>query len=186
MSIKSIWKVFLLNALFSVGCTDVNPTVGMLKSIEGFQFEKSQITTANLSYVPLKATCSSFLQTIEMSFDGSTWIQPTAYDPNAKSNCDSGTFSIILTNTRTPWKTSAFSNNANITVKFRALPRVGPYIYRDVVIKYTPSPPFSQEVLAGSQIQSGGGFHLRGKLRAQGQGIAQQGGGFKIRGRILQ
>lgn len=183
----NVRKIYIyILAIFYIGCTDVNPTVTMLKSIDGFEFKSSQITTANLFSVPLQASCSSLIQSVELSFDGSTWIQPTAYDPSAPANCDSGTFSLTLTNTKTPWKSSVFSNGEEITVKFRALPRIGPYIYRDVVIKYIPSPPFSQEVLAGSQIQTGTGFKLVGKIRALGQGDVQLGGSYKIRGRITQ
>lgn len=185
----NVRKIYILIALFlSVGCTDVNPTVTMLKSIDdGFAFNASQITTASLFSVPLQASCSSLIQTVEMSFDGSTWMPLSTYDAVAKSTCENGAVSITLSNTKTPWKNMTFVNGQIITVKFRALPRIGPYIYRDVEIKYVPSSPVSQEILAGAQIQTGNGLKLRGKVRAQNQHVASGGSGaVYIRGRIIQ
>lgn len=184
------WNVFavaLAMAFALIGCTDVTPTVGMLKVIEGFDFKSSKLMTASLSHVSLQASCSSFIEAIELSFDGTSWIQPTAYDPAAKSMCDNGSFAITLSNSQAPWNAMSFANGQLITVKFRARSRIGNWIYRTVEIKYAPSTTISQEVLAGSQVQSnlGAAIVLRGRLRAQTQTVAT-GGAYKIRGRILQ
>ncbi|MGZ3773471.1 MAG: hypothetical protein ACXVCN_07150 [Bdellovibrio sp.] len=185
----SKWRVCELSILIftalSVGCTDVNPNVSVLKSVNSFEFMKSQITTTSLFSIPLQASCSSYIQSVEMSFDGSNWITLSAYDSTVKSNCDTGSISISLSNSKAPWNSMTFSSGQDITVKFRALPRVGPYVYRDVTIKYVPSPSFSQEVLAGAQVQTGNGMNLRGRVRSQNQQVAS-GGSFKIRGRILR
>lgn len=187
MSKWNVLTVTLIAALALIGCTDVTPTVGMLKSIEGFDFKSSKLMASSLSSISLQASCSSFIEAIELSFDGTNWIQPTAYDPAAKSMCDNGSFAITLSNSQAPWNAMSFANGQLITVKFRARSRVGNWIYRNVEIKYTPSTTISQEVLAGSQVQSnvGAGMVLRGRLRAQNQTVAT-GGSYKIKGRILQ
>lgn len=182
-----VLKIFTLVAIaFSVGCTDVNPTVSMLKSLEnGFEFQSSQITTTSLFSVPLQATCSSYIQKVEMSFDGSNWISPSDYDANTKSVCENGAFVITLSDTKTPWKTTTFTQGEIIAVKFRAVLSAGASLSREVKITYKPSSSLSQEILAGAGTQTGTGFILRGKVRAQYQEIAS-GGNFKIRGRILK
>lgn len=185
---QSIWKINIL-ALFAsamVGCSDANPTVSILRSIEGFDFSSPNIVTASLNSVPLQANCSAFVGGVEMSFDGgTTWITPTSYDPSAKSVCENGLFSVTLSDSKAPLNGMAISKGQIFTVKFRALPRIGNWIYRDVSVKYAPSSPLSEEILVGSQIQTGSGLVLHSRLRGQTQQVSQ-GGAFKIRGRITQ
>lgn len=185
---QSIWKINILALLVGAmaGCSDANPTVSILRSIEGFDFSSSNIVTASLNSVPLQANCSAFVGGVEMSFDGgATWITPTSYDPSAKSVCENGSFSVTLSDSKAPLNGMAIAKGQIFTVKFRALPKVGSWIYRDVSVKYAPSSPLSEEILVGSQTQTGSGLVLHSRLRGQAQQISQ-GGAFKIRGRITQ
>lgn|GEM_PF-1933456 len=172
--------------LFLVGCSDTSPSVSILRAIDGFDFVPPQVVTASLNSVPLQANCSLFVGNVEMSFDGgTTWITPTSYDPTAKSACENGSFAITLSRHKSPWNSMTFSPGQTLSVKFRAQPRVGDWIYRNVAIKFAPSTPLSQETLAGGSVQSGGGYVLRGRARMQDQHVAS-GGGYSIRGRITQ
>ncbi|MEK2646553.1 hypothetical protein [Bdellovibrio sp. BCCA] len=185
------WDVRKINILaplllFLVGCSDTTPSVSILRSIDGFDFVTTNVVTASMHSVPLQANCSAFVGQVEMSFDGgATWLQPTAYDPSAKSKCENGAFTVTLSNTKSPWSGMSFTNGQVVSVKFRALPRIGSWIYRTVNVKYSPSTPISQEVLAGSQTQTGTGLILHGRVRSQDQHIAN-GGGFTLKGRITQ
>ena len=180
---------FKLFALFAVGlsaCSDVNPTVTILRSIDGFEFQNSAIVTSSLSSVPLKATCSSLITGVEISFDGgATWLTAPSYDPSAKQGCEGGSFSMTISNARAPMDAMTLTSGQVLTLKFRAQPKVGNFIYREVTIKYSPSTPIKQEVLVGSEVQAGGGFILRGRARSQQQHTAL-GGSFVMKGRVVQ
>lgn len=182
------WRKITMLAVIGVlvGCKEANPTVSLLRSLEIFDFENSNIVTSSLDSVSLKASCSSFIESVELSFDGGTsWLQPSAYDPSAKSFCENGIFSISLSNSKSPWNAMSFTSGQVMTVQFRALSRRGDWLYRNVNIKFTPSSPLSQELLVGSKSQTGSGLILKGRLRAQDQNVAS-GGGFVIHGRIAQ
>ncbi|KHD89272.1 MAG: hypothetical protein OM95_05360 [Bdellovibrio sp. ArHS] len=156
-----------------------------MRSIDGFNFSPSHIVTASLNSVAARAECSSFVGQVQMSFDGTTWLNPSDYDSTAKNTCENGKFEIILSNSKAPWNSMSIVNGDTVSVKFRAQPRLGDYIYRTVNVKFVPSSPMSQEILAGSQVQTGTGLQLHGRVRAQDQHVAA-GGGFKVRGRIVQ
>ncbi|WP_413568631.1 hypothetical protein ACLWBD_14060 [Bdellovibrio sp. HCB117] len=178
----NILSIFLLVA----GCTDTNPTVSILRSIDGFNFTNNHVITASMNSVALQAECSAFVGQVQMSFDGgTTWLNPADYQATAKNSCENGKFEITLSDAKAPWSSMTFANGDTVSVKFRAQPRVGDFIYRTVNVKYVPSSPMSHEILAGSQVQTGTGLHLRGRVRAQDQHVAS-GGGYKIRGRITQ
>lgn len=180
------FKLFMLLALGLSACSDVNPTVTILRSIDGFEFENSAIVTSSLNSVPLKATCSSLITGVELSFDGgTTWLTANSYDPSAKQGCEGGSFNVTISNSKAPVNAMTLTSGQILTVKFRAQPKVGNFIYRDVTVKYSPSTPIKQEVLVGSQVQSGGGLVLRGRARSQQQHTAL-GGSFVMKGRIVQ
>lgn len=172
--------------VFMAGCSDTTPTVSILKSINSFEFVNRNIVTASLSSVPLQAKCSSFVSSVEVSFDaGVTWVSPSSHDPAAKSVCENGLFNMTLSSANAPLSTMTFSSGQTLAVKFRGLMRTGNWVYSDVSVKYVPSATISQEILAGSQTQAGAGMVLRGRVRAQSQQTAA-GGGFVLRGRITQ
>ncbi|NUN04262.1 MAG: hypothetical protein HUU57_00755 [Bdellovibrio sp.] len=157
-----------------------------MRSIDGFEFENSAIVTSSLSSVPLRATCSSFITDVELSFDGgATWMAATNYDPNAKQGCAGGSFNVTISNTKAPTDAMTLTSGQILTVKFRAQPKMGNPIYREVTVKYSPSTPVKQEVLVGSGVQSGGGLVLRGRARSQQQHTAL-GGAFVMKGRVVQ
>ncbi|WP_374029178.1 hypothetical protein [Bdellovibrio bacteriovorus] len=187
MKLWELRKFNILALLFMVaGCSDTNPTVSILRSIEGFDFNPTNVVTASMNNVPLQATCSSFVGAVEMSFDGgTTWVTPTSYDPAVASQCANGSFQISLSDSKAPWSSMTFTNGQMVTVKFRAQPRIGNWIYRNVTIKYSPSTTISQEILAGAKTQTGTNMVLKGRVRAQEQHVAS-GGGFVIKGRIAQ
>lgn len=163
----------------------MNPTVGMLRSIEGFEFSSSTVSSASLSSIELRAICSSFIGEIEMNINGTDWITPTSYDPAAPSTCVNGSFSVTLSNSKEPWKSLTVSPGQSLSVQFRGKSTIGNWVYRVVNIVFSPSVQNSQEVLAGVQSQSGGGLLLHGRLRSQKQHVAS-GGSFKIKGIILR
>lgn len=172
--------------IFSVGCSDTTPSVSMLRSIQGFDFLISNVVTASMNSVPLNANCSAFVGKVEMSFDGgTTWEQPSDYDSSVNSFCQNGSFAITLKKSKAPWDAMTFTSGQVFTMKFRAQPKVGDWIYRDVSIKYVPSTPKSQEILAGSVRQSGSGYVLHGKVRGQMQHTASS-SSYVLRGRITQ
>lgn len=176
----------ILGSLFLLGCSDTNPTVSLLRAIDGFEFSTPSVVTSSLSSVRLQATCSAFVSTVEMSFDdGSTWIAASAYDPAGDSGCEDGTFSVTLSNAKAPLSAMSFTSGQELVVKFRALPRVGEWIYRNVTVKYTPVSTIKQEMLAGSQVQTSGTVILKGRVRGMQQHTAQ-GGSFSLTGRVVQ
>lgn len=180
------FKLVMLLVWGLSACSDVTPSVTLLRSIDGFEFENSAIVTSSLSSVPLKATCSSFITDVELSFDGgTTWLAARSYDPNAKQGCEGGSFNVTISNAKSPMDVMTLTSGQILTLKFRALPKMGNPIYRDVTVKYSPSTPIKQEVLVGSSVQSGGGFVLRGRARSQQQHTAQ-GGAFVMKGRVVQ
>lgn len=172
--------------IFLVGCSDAAPTVALLRSLEGFDFNESSIVTSNLASVPLTAKCSSYVGKVEMSFDdGVTWINPGAHDVTAKSECSNGTFTINISSSSSPLSAMTIGNGQLIKIKFRAMPKVGAWIHRTVSLKYSASTVIRQELLSGSQVSTGTNMILRGRARAQSQFTAS-GGGFAITGRIKQ
>lgn len=177
-------SVFFLGVFF-LGCTDANPTVSFLKNTDTFQFQTSQVVTADLSAVPFQATCSSFITGVELSFDnGATWMDSASYDSAA--TCSAGRFLITLSNKKAPWNATFFSGSTDIVVKFRAYSMISrDHIFRDISIRFTPSATIQQELLAGSQVQNAVGYQLKGRVRFQNQQTAA-GSGVLIQGRISQ
>lgn len=177
-----ILAIFLL----LVGCSDAAPTVALLRSLEGFEFSEEQIVTASLSSVSLTAKCSSYVSKVEVSFDnGATWISPTAHDPSATDQCSGGSFSMKISSLQAPLSSMTISKGQLIGLKFKAQTKVGSDIYRSLTVKYSPSSVLPQELLVGSQIQTGSGLQMRGRARFQQQHAAS-GGSFAISGRIMQ
>ena len=160
--------------------------MSILHSLDDFNFQRNYISTSSLIKVPLQANCSKFIDVVDLSFDnGATWMSSTAYDASSQS-CSSGNgFSLTLSNSKSPWSTHTFTIGDLITIKFRAITKMGETVYRDVTVRYTPTSTLHQETLVGAQISSGSGMILKSRLRAQQQHVAT-GGAFKIRGRILE
>lgn len=170
--------------LFLASCTNTTPSVSFLKTDAAFDFTTSNIVTTNLNSVPIKAFCSPLITSVELSFDGgTTWILSTDYQLSAK--CEAGYFNMILSNTLAPLNTMSFSRGDTLNVQFRALSKLGSYINRHVNVTLTPPVTTSQQLLAGSQKQSGPGILLHGRIRAKHQQVAT-GGSFRIVGRIAE
>lgn len=188
MTARDVNKIAILGLALALlgGCSNITPEVALLRSMDALEFSPSSITTSSLNSVPVQAKCSDFIGAIEMSLDnGGTWITPTSYDPNASSSCANGKFSVTLSNQKAPWSSLTMTAGQSLSVKFRAQPRPGNYIYKDLTILYSPSIPKSQEILVGSAEQAGGGFQVKAKLRAQNQ-VESTGGGYTVKGRIVQ
>lgn len=169
-----------------MGCTDANPKVSALRALDQFDFKKNFVVTADLNSVPLQATCSRFIDHVDVSFDnGTTWTNTSSYDATSQFDCGNSNYAVTLSNSKSPWNGMSFSNGQVVNVKFRALSRAGFFVYRDISIKYTPSATIRQEVLVGAATSKAAGLVLKGRLRAQKQSIAS-GGSFIIRGRILE
>lgn len=176
----------LLSLLIFVGCTNATPHVAALRALDQFEFKTSNVVSADLSSVPLQAICSKFISSVDVSFDGgTTWQASTAYDATSTSCSASGTYSLTLSNSKSPWSSETFTNGQNISVKFRAFSRAGYYVYREVIVKYTPSATIRQEVLAGAGSASGGGMQIKARLRAQRQ-VSSSGSGYILKGRIAE
>ncbi|MGE5085491.1 MAG: hypothetical protein ACM3MG_04270 [Bacillota bacterium] len=175
-----IFGLFLI-----VGCSDASPTVSYLKAMDKFDFSATNVTTADLSSVPLKAECTSFLDRIELSFDGNTWISSNTYDPNSKNSCSGGTYSINISNQISPLSGMNIKNGDTFPVQFRAFSRAGYYVYRTVQIKYTPSATIRQAILAGATTSSNSQNILKGRALASQQTTAS-GSGLILRGRITK
>ncbi|MBO9667376.1 MAG: hypothetical protein J7501_11255 [Bdellovibrio sp.] len=174
-----------IGLVFLAGCSDADPKVTLLRPMNQFDFVTSNITTSSLTAVPLTAKCSSFIGTVEMTFDkGATWIDATSYDTH-NSVCTSGKFNITLSNTSSPLNGMAINNGDTVTVRFRAHPRIGPVVERTVLVKYAPSATIQQGILAGAGTQSGAGYVLRGRVQSHKQEIAT-GTNLILRGRILE
>lgn len=170
--------------LFLISCTDTTPSVGFLKTDATFDFATSNIVTTNLSSVPVKAFCSPLITSIELSFDdGATWILSSDYQASAK--CDAGHFNMTLSNSLAPLNSMNVGKGDTLTVQFRALSKMGAFVYRSVNVTLTPPVTNSQQLLAGGQHQTGSGILLRGRIRAKQQQVAT-GGTFRITGRIAE
>lgn len=181
-----IFSILSMMLMSVVGCSDTTPAVSMLKSINAFEFTSTNIVTASMASVPLQAKCSSFISSVEMSFDnGATWISPTSHDTAASTSCVNGLFNMTLSNANAPLSAMTFSHGQILPVKFRAAIRTGSWLYSNVSVKYLPSTTISQEILVGAKVQTGAGMVLRGRLRAQQQQTST-GGTFVLRGRITQ
>ena len=175
--------------LIVLGCTNATPEVSFLRPMDEFDFKKSFFTTSDLSGIPLEASCTKFIDHIDMSFDdGTTWNSVSAYDPSQPTNpCSNQLFQITLMSSKSPWSSMSIINGQTLKVKFRAQSRTGNYVYREISVKYTAGGTASQETLAGAHTSqdAGGLFVLRGKVRAQQQSISSS-SSYIIRGRILQ
>lgn len=168
------------------GCTNTTPTVSLLKGLNGLEFVSTEVVAASLSSVSLQAQCSSFVESIEVSFDsGSTWMSPTAHDPSASSACENGIFKMKILNTNAPLNAMSIPSGSVLQLQFRAKMRVSGWSQVTVGIKYSPSGSTSQEILAGGSEQTGAGMVLKGRIRAQSQKVSS-GGDFVVRGRITQ
>lgn len=180
-------------ALIFCGCTDANPQLSALKSMETFELKSPQIVTSDLSSISVNATCSTFITDIELSFDdGTTWMQSLAYDSGANFACQTNKeFGMTLSNNKAPWNGMTISVGQTLNVKYRARARTGTYITKDLQVLFSPGLRLSQEALVGSRLaQSGtnGGttLHLRSRVRFQDQNVATGSNGLTLRGRILQ
>ncbi|HEX7675676.1 MAG TPA: hypothetical protein VF412_15985 [Bdellovibrio sp.] len=176
----------LLSLLFFVGCSDATPHVSALRALDQFEFKTTNVVSADLSVVPLQATCSKFISSVDVSFDGgTTWQASTSYDSASQPCSTAGNYTLTLSNSKSPWSSETFTNGQNISVKFRAFSRAGYYVYREVIVKYTPSATIRQEVLAGMGSSSNGSVKLKGRLRAQRQ-VSSSGSGYILKGRIAE
>lgn len=170
--------------LFLIGCTDTTPSVGFLKTDATFDFVTSNIAATSLNSVPVKAFCSPLISSVELSFDGgATWLLSTDYQSSAR--CAAGYFEMVLSNTLAPLNTMTVARGDTLNIQFRAHSKMGSYIERTVNVTLTPPVTNSQQILAGSQLQSGSGIFLRGRVRAKNQQVAV-GGTFRITGRIAE
>lgn len=185
------FKIYLgLVSLLSLvsACSDTNPSVGVLKSIQGLQFDNTRIVTSSLGAVPLQASCSPFAGNVEMSFDsGSSWISPQSHDSTSTGACQDGIFKMKLRGSADPLAQAKITSGQVIKLKFRVALGAAGWVYQDVEIKYQPSTTMSQEILAGASVSKneGAGIVLRGRIRSQNQEISR-GGDLVIRGRIVQ
>ncbi|MFM6929489.1 MAG: hypothetical protein ACKOX6_13555, partial [Bdellovibrio sp.] len=175
----------ILGLFLIVGCSDASPTVSYLKSIDKFDFSPTNVTTADLSSVSLRATCTSFLDRIDISFDGNTWIPSNTYDSHSKSSCTGGNYSISISNQTSPLNGMNIKSGETFPVQFRAFSRAGYYVYRTVQIKYSPSATIPQAVLAGAKTSQSSEFMLKGRALASQQTTAS-GSGLILRGRITR
>ncbi|WP_374033934.1 hypothetical protein ACES2I_15070 [Bdellovibrio bacteriovorus] len=188
MNTRDVNKIAILGMIVSIlsACSDASPTVSILRSMESLEFNPNHVVTSSLNSVPLQASCSNFIGSIDMSLDGgATWITPTSYDVAAPSACVNGKFTVSLSNLKSPWSSLAISPGQTLKVKFRAQPRKNNFFYKEVTVLYSPSSTRSQEVLIGSAEQAGGGYRVKSRLRHQQQHVAA-GGNFKIKGRISE
>ncbi|MFS4459539.1 hypothetical protein [Bdellovibrio sp. HCB2-146] len=180
-------------ALTICGCTDANPQLSALKTMETFELKSPQIVTSDLSSISVSAICSNFITDIELSFDsGTTWMQSLAYDPATNFACQTNRdFQMTLSNSKAPWNGMTITTGQTLNVKFRARARTGTYITKDLQVLFSPGLRISQEALVGSGMnQSGtnGGttYHMRSRARFQEQSVATGSNGLTLRGRILQ
>lgn len=186
-------KVFvqsLLTAIclvFVLGCSDAKPTVSFLRPMDNFEFKpSSDVVTSTLTTIPLKAECSRFITSVDLSFDGgATWIASDTYDSGYVICTKDGTYEISLSNSKSPMSSMTISSGDSFTVKFRAWSRAGMYVYRDVTIRYVPPAQIKQGILAGAGTQTGTGLVLRGRILSHQQQTAS-GGGFKVSGRVAE
>lgn len=145
MRIENLANLFLrlfilLSITTQMGCTNVNPQVSVMKTVDSFNFIKNEVISADLISVPLQASCSRFIQSVEVSFDGgTTWMNDKSYNPTT-TDCNGGNYLITLSKNIVPWKNQVFFDGQVIPVKFRALSLMGFYIYRDINVKYSTSP----------------------------------------------
>lgn len=183
LTLSSLLLAFVLNA-----CTDAVPKVSQLKNLENFDLTTPQIATADLTAVSVVAKCSSYITSVDVSFDaGVTWFPAMTYDAASALDCNnSKEFKITLSQTKAPWSSMSIPGGTTLPVKFRANSRSGKQLLRDLQVLFTPGSTKSQEVLVGSQLeQVGTGYKLRSRLRFQKQDVAT-GGGYVLRGRISQ
>lgn len=175
-------------ALTIAGCTDANPTVSALKTIENFELKSPQIVTSSLNSISVQATCSVFITDVDVSFDnGSTWMTALTYDSATNFSCSTNkSFQMTLSNSKAPWSGMTVTAGQTLNVKYRARTRTNTYVTKDLQVLYNPGLSISQETLVGGRIsQTGTGLQLRSRVRFQEQEIAT-GSGMILRGRILQ
>ena len=180
--------------IFSVGttmfllmaCTDGVPISSRLRNLQDLDFEKSEFIAASLDSMKLKASCSSFVSSVEISFDsGKTWISPADHDPSAKNICENGSFIFNIIRTNAPLKDISIPRRSSLHLQFRIKMVNGDYQYKNLSVKYLPPETISREIFAGAQTQIGIGIQARGRMRATKQSRSS-GGNFVLRGRIVQ
>ncbi|WP_413557453.1 hypothetical protein [Bdellovibrio sp. HCB209] len=183
--VRSIVAVFGL--FFLMGCSDADPTVSFLRPMDNFEFKPSKdVVTSTLASIPLKAECSRFITTVDLSFDGgTTWIASDTYDSNYVICSKDGQYEISLSNTKAPLSSMTINNGDTFNVKFRAWSRAGMYINREVNVRFVPPAQIKQGVLAGASVQTGSGMVLRGRIVSHQQNTAA-GGAFRIYGRVAE
>ena len=169
-----------------VGCSDANPTVSYLKAFDKFDFSITNVTTAELNSIPLHASCTSFLDRIDLSFDnGSTWTPSQTYDTGSNNSCSGGNYNITLSNSKAPLNAMTIKSGDTFIVQFRGFSRAGYYVYRTVNVKYSPAATIPQAILAGANHSTGSGLKLKSRALASKQTTAT-GSGLILRGRITQ
>lgn len=176
-------------ALIIAGCTDANPKVTALKTIENFELKSPQIVTSDLTTISVAATCSPFVTGVELSFDdGATWMEPTTYDGATAFACPTlRSFQMTLSNSKAPWNGMTITAGQTLTVKYRARTRTNTYVTKDLKVLFNPGLSISQETLVGSRLtQTGTDLQLRSRARFQAQAVSTGSNGVTIRGRILQ
>ncbi len=180
--------LFTLFSLFLLmGCSDADPKVSFLRPMDNFEFKPTNsVVTSTLTTISLKAECSRFITSVDLSFDGgTTWINSATYDSNYVICSKDGTYEITLSNSKSPMSSMTINNGDTFTVKFRAASRSGNQILRDVNIRYVPPAQIKQAILAGAATQTGTGMVLRGRILSHKQETAS-GGGYKIYGRVTE
>lgn len=182
---RSILTVF---CLFSIlGCSDADPSVSFLRPMDNFEFKPSKdVVTSTLTTIPLKAECSRFITSVDLSFDGgTTWIPSGTYDNNYVICTKDGFYEITLSNSHAPLNSMTINNGDSFTVQFRAWSRAGMYINREVTVRYVPPAQIKQGILAGAGKQTGGGLVLRGRIVSHKQSTASN-GTHVIYGRVVE
>jgi hypothetical protein len=189
-SVKRILTIAIISgAAFLSACTDAKPEVSFLAFPQTFELLSSQIATASLTSITVKGSCSSFITGIDLSFDaGTTWTTLADYDASSLIECaTTKTFSVTLSNSKSPWNGMTISAGQALAVKFRAhSSATAAELIASLTINYNPAVSISQETLVGSSLaQSGGSFNLHSRVRYQQQEIAT-GGAYILKGRIAQ
>lgn len=177
---------FFTTMLLLTACTDGIPVSTRLRNLQDLDFEKSEFITASLESMRLTARCSSFVSSIEISFDsGKNWISPSEHDPSAKNICENGFFNFNIFRANAPLKDRTIPRRSSIQLQFRIKMVNGDFQHKTLSVKYLPPEIISREIFAGAQTQVGSGIQARTRLRSTKQTLSS-GGNFVLRGRIIQ
>lgn len=178
--------VFILCPLLFlwIGCSNTTPQIGMLTNINsGLEFSPALITTSTWSSVGIAGKCSSFVDSVDLSFDGGqTWYSSQALDSGA-SGCGTGTFSMTLSNSVAPLNTLSFVSGQITDIKFKTHTKFNTEATSLLQVQFTPVSQHKQQVLIGSATATDGGstMTLKGRATMTQQTLAT-GGGYQLRG----